>query len=172
MLTLTEAGNHPRFREAAKRFATYPTVNPIRYEQACWMRWLAFAAMGGGVMVDTDVFPSRFFRGFPHVESDVVVLNHGGVPCAVMATAKGAEEIVSRAISWGPRTSDTIRGKPHTSDMYMFQGENFPRQRFCLEVGDKEWESAPLIHFAAGACQKVGVPDKVQAVNRFLIHKR
>jgi hypothetical protein len=143
-------------------------VNPVRYEQACWLRWLAFAANGGGIMVDTDVFPSRHFKGFPHVEeAGVVVLNHAGVPCAVMATKEGADEIVERAFAWGPRTSATIRGKPHTSDMYMFQETGFLRYRFCLEVGDEGWDSATLIHFAAGACQKLGV-TKVDAVKKYL----
>lgn len=55
VLSADEARRHPRFAELHARFKTLPTgSNPEAYEMACFLRWLAVAAMGGGYMTDYD----------------------------------------------------------------------------------------------------------------------
>ena len=55
VLTERDAQKHPRYKEYRAHFRTLPTVNRRSYELACFLRWAAVAAAGGGYMSDYDV---------------------------------------------------------------------------------------------------------------------
>ena len=48
VLTSADAKRHPLYNELIGKFNAFPTVNPKQYEVACFVRWLAVAAVGGG----------------------------------------------------------------------------------------------------------------------------
>lgn len=146
VLTHLHAEAHPLFPEIDKLVRSFPTQNPKEYEVACWHRWLAFATVGGGLMTDYDVIARGFDPEFLVLPDNVTVLDRGGVPCAVHATAEGAQEIVS-AIARGPHPHN---GK-HYSDMYWFQWKNFPKAgHLTAPFGAADWKTAPAVHFSHG----------------------
>lgn len=51
---------HPRYREFKKKFFELPTEYGHNYEGACFMRWAAVSAAGGGMMTDYDVINYGF----------------------------------------------------------------------------------------------------------------
>eukprot|EP00545_Synedropsis_sp_CCMP1620_P002524 CAMPEP_0119004314 /NCGR_PEP_ID=MMETSP1176-20130426/1074_1 /TAXON_ID=265551 /ORGANISM="Synedropsis recta cf, Strain CCMP1620" /LENGTH=428 /DNA_ID=CAMNT_0006956005 /DNA_START=9 /DNA_END=1295 /DNA_ORIENTATION=+ len=65
VLTLQDAQRHPRFDEFYEKLQTVPLWGNRRqgvnreYNQWCYIRWLAMAAVGGGWMSDYDVLPIR-----------------------------------------------------------------------------------------------------------------
>ena len=55
ILSRQQAVSHPLYKKFRKKMRKLPTVNPKNYEMACYLRWLAFEQIGGGIMVDFDV---------------------------------------------------------------------------------------------------------------------
>src|SRR5574343_993366 len=81
ILTHLHADAHPQWAEVDELVRSFPTVNPVDYELACWHRWLALAQVGGGLMVDYDVIPRAVDADMLcSIPDDVAVLDAGGVP--------------------------------------------------------------------------------------------
>jgi hypothetical protein len=61
-LGLVQAAAHPRYESFVMKARTWPTINPLAYEEACWVRWLALdqwlqqTGEPGAVLSDYDVF--------------------------------------------------------------------------------------------------------------------
>lgn len=60
ILTEHDAKRHPKFDEWSKALLAKPTVNPAEFERASWIRHIAIAAVGGGLLLDYDCFPNGF----------------------------------------------------------------------------------------------------------------
>lgn len=152
------AKRHPMFGNFLTRIRTFPTVNDPRYEEACYIRWLAFEVMldicpdGRGTMSDYDVFNNGFDERHMGRE-DIVLHELTRVPCLVTANKAGARRIVEFIMS---REPDHSTG--HYSDMYAFKESDWPITGHCLEFGEKRgeipWRKAPTIHAASGAIQR------------------
>ena len=62
----TEVLNHsaveeyPGLADLERRFCLLPTVNPKAFEMACYLRWLALAMVGGGLLTDYDCLNMGF----------------------------------------------------------------------------------------------------------------
>jgi hypothetical protein len=170
-----DAKKHPRYAEFLARVRTYPTINPRGYEDACYLRWLAFAHVKGGLMVDYDVIcngamPGGMLR--PHNSSlkkanpDITFFDTTYVPCAVLATEKGANMLCAYLYGHLPHGT-------HCSDMHIFKAEATtgvlgPAGWQCLEYGVPGWDKSPVIHFASGKVQ--GFPSKAAAIQHALNH--
>lgn len=161
VLDRSHAQQHPRFKEFNELVSSFPSINPKQYEVACWLRWLAFAAAGGGMHSDYDVMNRSLTPDMAHklslhcppemsvmIEQPVVIHDLTKVPCLVQATDTGAAKIVD-AIMSGPHQHDGA----HYSDMYFFKASPWPhRAHSCLEYGYGEWATAPAVHFSHGSC--------------------
>lgn len=55
LLRQEDAAAHPMYDEFVSKVSLFPSVNPANYDLACYLRWLAFAKLGGGVMTDYDL---------------------------------------------------------------------------------------------------------------------
>lgn len=150
MLTHQHADAHPRAEEFLRVVSNFPSINPPGYDLSCWMRWLALAQVGGGLMTDYDVIARAFSPEFLALPNDVTVLDRGGVPCAVYATAEGAQEIVNGIIR-GPHKHD---GK-HYSDMLHFQARGYHKApTLTAPFGASDWQDAPAVHFSHSDCAR------------------
>lgn len=145
VLTRADANRHPLAEQFLKKAKTFPTRNPANYDLVCWLRWLAFAQAGGGLMTDTDCInrslrPEEIQPGAPKIEEMC------RVPCMVSADAAGAAQIVADIMSLV-----VPRGVTHYSDMTHFQASNYPHQASCRELGHPGWETAGAVHFSRHA---------------------
>jgi hypothetical protein len=150
------AKQHPLFGAFVKRTRTFPTVNDRQYEEACYVRWLAFAVMikitdGRALMSDYDVMNLNFHEdNLSHkIHDDVICHETTRVPCLIEATQHGANEIVNFILNREPGPDCG-----HYSDMYAFKESTWPISNFCLEHGDPRWQEALAVHVASGAVQR------------------
>jgi len=91
VLTSKDAKRHPLYNELIGKFNAFPTVNKKEYEVACFVRWLAVAAVGGGWMSDYDTFnvnlpPPPECNSLPY--DGKLTTHQGGVPALVSGTAE------------------------------------------------------------------------------------
>ena len=172
---MQHANRHPFGRLIQQKVRLFPTHNGHNYETGCWVRWAAAANVAKMinkpvVMADTDVINYALKpEALDGLQGDVHVLDRFGVPCLVYLTPAGAEWLTEQimAMSLPPDRS-------HYSDMLFFieelVGKKNPKVThgpwLCYAYGDTnfpDWEKAPTIHFAAGACRGQG-PKKLNTV--------
>jgi hypothetical protein len=152
VLTHLHAEAHPQWKEYDELVSSFPSVNPRAYELACWHRWLAFANVGGGLIVDYDVMANAFdTEQLMQAVEDINVLDAGGVPCAVYSVGDGPQKIVE-AVLGRKHAFGEVNGHPHYSDMYFFQMMGYPKLPLVAPFGAPGWRNAPLIHFSHGDC--------------------
>jgi hypothetical protein len=146
-----------------KRVKRFPTVNPIKYEVACWMRWAA--APTGYLLTDFDVLNRSFtpedFRVLKLRNSkNTFILHPGRVPCA----AVGGRGLVETMLAHEPEIAYVL-GRAHYSDMVFFQHQFHAVEPMVSEVGSVGWELAPLVHFSTSSMTALGVrKDKLRSL--------
>lgn len=118
VLNRTHATTHARYEDWSRRLAQLPTVNDPLYEISCYLRHLAMAAVGGGLMVDFDVINLNF-KPDDMVKFDVFTTFEGSVPSMVYASTSEYERVVEYMASYQLTDRDQARGKPHVSDMHI-----------------------------------------------------
>lgn len=90
------------------------------------MRWFALRTVGGGLMTDYDVVnvglrPARMREAV--AGRDCVCFCPCWVPAAVHATLAGCQRMIDILLAHKMTARDSYAGKPHTSDMFIFQQE-------------------------------------------------
>jgi hypothetical protein len=179
VLSAYHAQPAPDYEKYFQRVNTLPTVNVRHYETACWLRWLALAAVvpAGGFMVDWDVFPRPGLFRPEHVPctDGLHLLDSEYIPCAVWMTADGFQRSYG---TWVHRpemivsATSLIQSKPHVSDMSLIQYVvphvyRWPRGKFCRRFHLADAGDFPLWHFASESVYAMGWPsDKVAAAKR------
>lgn len=156
VLGIEDARKHPMFSEFEERVLQLPTVNTVQYETACYFRWLAVAAAGGGFMSDYDVVNYGFIPRSP--ASDLVIYeatyNTDYVtPSVVGGSAYG---FLSACMAFClPRPEEITsehNGRPHASDMHIMQ-TMFKRSLYVIapivrQYGHEGWDTADLVHYS------------------------
>jgi hypothetical protein len=158
------AKKHPRYREFKQSYWNLPTEYGHDYEGACFMRYVAVAAMGGGMLVDYDVInysfkpvqpdPKKFYclddRMNPKAMSTGACIGpaslYEGI-CQIFHTWKVSE------LDWNPAAKPP---QYHVSDLtcmnQMFDGRKEKPAWLELRPGvgifpDPTWKTAPLAHY-------------------------
>jgi hypothetical protein len=147
------ARKHELFEFLDKKVRQLPTINLFAYEYACWMRWLAMATIGGGIMTDADVMIYGDVDEFTRAGQKTTLTSlQGHVPCCVFGSKAAYESVVKQMIEYTVTEKDIEEGQqvPHVSDMYMFYrgGIKFTSRDIVKNHGDEGWEQAPLVHYA------------------------
>lgn len=174
MLTEIEARRHPGFQYFNDRVSKFPSVNPHGYDRACFLRHLAMAEIGGGLIVDYDVIPRR--EETPKIEEPwppvPVILEPTRVPCAVMGNSDAFEQLCDTLC-------EHVVTEPHVSDMTIIRKTRLMALPTCVEhlcsgrpvdndPGDG-WKTAPMIHFSNYSFKKLGwTGDKADLIQRAL----
>lgn len=146
----TDAAKHPLFTEAQAKWRSFPCQNPRGYEMACFNRWLAMSAVGGGWMADYDLFPLNpdwkqtdrltFFSG-----NDTDPL----IPCLVYAPKDDYDDVIREFMAAQP-TGD------HFSDMFALRklkSGKYGSRNTVKEYGEAGWEQAKAVHFSHSRMQ-------------------
>lgn len=146
ILGRADAEIHPLYESFLSHCQSLPTVNSQEYEMACYLRWLAFSVVGGGLMVDSDVINHGYSPARMRSNNSVLILDAGRVPCAVSALE--TKLIVDEIFSADPSLAGLEYGKPHMSDMTIMMASHFPNSCDCVCFGSPGWQEADLVHYS------------------------
>jgi len=166
----SHARRHPRFKEFKQKFWELPTEYGHDYEGACLMRYVAVAAMGGGMLTDYDVMnysvtPERVEKLQAIYDSPQFFLFCNRPPRDVFAGAFfGCPELyegVSQIFySWEIDKRDFVQSSTYTgyhcSDLSMLM-QIFDGRRTrpdwlqlapgCVLYPEEGWQTAPMVHY-------------------------
>jgi hypothetical protein len=157
---------HPDYEVFLEAINTFPTTNDRRYENACYIRWLAMALLEDSLAVMSDY--DCFNRSFSPDAADAIISNRNlllleptRVPCAVLGSPIGFE-MFAREI-----TNCRANGQAHVSDMTIARKSRVPTAKICVEWGcsgtdipndlGEGWRNAPLVHFATESFNRRGI---------------
>lgn len=176
-----QARKHPYFEEFDAAVSKLPTTNPKTYELACYHRHLALAQVGGGWMLDHDVFPraskEEIEEIFKCLESPfkIQILQTPCCPAVLHASAEMALFACKfMAEVGGEIGQDTNNPRPHVSDQYVFESLHMKGHKW-IEIhdivklwSDKGWEKAPMLHFANCIMSGKGMTPRYQHIPNLL----
>lgn len=161
VLTRDDARKHPRYDALVGAVNALPTVNPRLYEEACFLRWAALSAVGGGLQVDYDVFdlcwePDDYGWGFG------MSFDPGLTPCAIAGPPGFFDHVIEGFINYTPPP-----GADHVSDQTVFwEKDGFGVAR----VGGLVYppDDGPLVHIPAALMRGQPFEHKVDLVRHIL----
>eukprot|EP00898_Chlorokybus_atmophyticus_P006941 jgi/Chlat1/7248/Chrsp58S00540 len=119
ILTHADAAKHPKYAEWRKALSQLPTVNNKQYELACFMRWIAMASIGGGLMADFDVLNVGLkpMPGCQLPNNGNLTTHQNKVPCLVSGSASEYERMVASFaginLEQEPAKTSFIRTRKH-----------------------------------------------------------
>jgi hypothetical protein len=139
--------------ELVRRFKKLPSINRYNLDYWCYLRWVAVAQQGGGVMSDYDVIN----YSFQPREVGPLTTYDRYVPCLV----SGSREEFMRAVGWFANQKMGLLSRflahAHTSDMLILKNHQseFTQLAECIEYGVPGWDTAPTVHY----CNRVMKPS-------------
>lgn len=170
------ARTHPRFDSYSAVMRKKPLMNSAQYELACFYRWMATAAAGGGVQCDYDCINNGLTpEDIAPLLADgkMTIYEPAHVPSLVSGSAAEFERMCDlfagfEVSQYKPHMIAESQGGTKVSDMFILA--NFPEQfrpnkivwEFHREPG---WQTAKAIHFSNWACEGIG---KENAIPRWL----
>eukprot|EP00549_Striatella_unipunctata_P001312 CAMPEP_0118686640 /NCGR_PEP_ID=MMETSP0800-20121206/7928_1 /TAXON_ID=210618 ORGANISM="Striatella unipunctata, Strain CCMP2910" /NCGR_SAMPLE_ID=MMETSP0800 /ASSEMBLY_ACC=CAM_ASM_000638 /LENGTH=547 /DNA_ID=CAMNT_0006583713 /DNA_START=54 /DNA_END=1698 /DNA_ORIENTATION=+ len=202
VLTLQDAERHPRYEEFMEIMSGITLIGDGtpegRYNELCFLRWLAMASVGGGMMSDYDVFPvkdainirSILGDGSSFITLDLVP-GYGGMPCLMFGSQDEWLRMSFAILNYAANNKVT---NPHGgwSDMYSLLEleKNIPTSYNMQDFVDEASKilNAPLtgescelaspfvaLHFSHSSLAKTGhhIEDRPQLahqITRFLLH--
>lgn len=172
------AQQHPYFEEYNAIVSQFPTVNPVAYERACFLRHLAMAQAGGGFLCDYDVMCRQPIE-FVHEDIDRLNIYQKGangtmVPCLVSGCESSYVKLCRYFASHIFTPEDNEAGKPHISDQNALQKiiATHPEDFNCLNevvgYGEPGWEKAAFVHFSNGNTGPAGKTPRYKHVTELM----
>ena len=172
VLRAWDAQKHPRYATFREAVGKLPTVNQGGYELCCYLRWLALAAMGGGLMTDYDVLPGKFTPAELSKADEFTILAGGPdtqVPAVVYARGDQLQEWLDALEHYVPTAQDKERSQPHVSDQSIVRKMGFAHKRLCIEYGEQidglDTKTAPMVHFSHAATEGL---NRVRLMREYL----
>ncbi len=175
ILSLNDAKKHPRFKEFEKKLKVVPfRGRNVVYNQLCFYRWLAMAAVGGGWMSDMDVLPLNVYLppdeylddGKFAIYSSAYV---GGIPCLMSGSQDAWERLAFAILENGVEHKDEQFWSDMFAsiDLYEQDPESYKLLDLMGEVTNVEWNDISCndyseklaVHFSHSALHKLDLHD-------------
>lgn len=174
VLTEFHARKHPYFQVFNEAVFKLPTVNPALYEAACYHRWLSMAQIGGGILMDYDVFPidvTKIHNSLQKYRDEplTVFQNRNCCPSMVNGTAEAYLDQCHRFANYKLTGKELEQGRPHTSDMLILEQralnepDSFALTNLVRCWGEQDNETG-AIHFNNGSMTPKGLTPRWQCI--------
>lgn len=130
-----------------------PSINPISYDRACYLRWLAMVEVNGGLMADYDVMPYADWTPKNKTDPTPLVGYQKHVPSLVHGSRKAYLNIVNAFLNYQLQPDDLEQGKPHISDMLILHKSHMPMRQLhhVKNYGEDGWDDSPLVHWSTSS---------------------
>lgn len=163
-----DAMKHPQYQKLLDVFESFPSINPKGYDLACWLRWLAVSAAGGGIMADYDCFPLSC--KFVNATNGGALFYSGNerdshIPCIVTGTMQDFENVINVL------ASHKHDGK-HTSDMFALRDSLFENAGTVKEYAEPGWMAGPAVHFSNHSMSPHGFSPRWKYIPQLLEESR
>lgn len=174
ILSTKDALVHPEFAYYDAKFAALPTINTQWYERACYRRWLAFSAKGGGTMMDFDVlamtnnpFPHPQSKGpsplnFCQIEREKSVGYWLMMPVIFHGGKERINHFINELAEYQPQPDDLYNSSPHVSDMTIALRRN--KTIIDIKLGR---ENANVIHFSHDFAKSIAIKFPQISLEKF-----
>jgi hypothetical protein len=163
------AQQHPFYREYSETISKFPSINPPTYSYHCFLRWLALAQVGGGLMSDLDLVPQCDGKDFLAycdlrvAEHDTeVVCFQGHVPSLMLVPGPVRLKLCHAFMKPHVVTIDRKPGLPHAEDQFTLQRlidekvDWIETAELVKNFGDDGWREARFVHFNTDSCHGLG----------------
>lgn len=160
-----DARQHPLYNAVTEHVTPLPRLgNPIKYELACYHRWLALDLAGGGYTSDYDVL-NYSLAPLPPRELDFEVFANGhGCPCFVYASKKGLAWFIQATL--GYKSGQSVSGTYQDQDLVCFLKDQKKHDMgstvLCYQNNDHKYDS-PVVHFSHASCRG----DRLKAIAEY-----
>lgn len=154
----------PMYHQFSQAVAKLPSINPVGYDYACFIRWLAVAQAGTEmalkicIMADHDTFGYRGMEAM-EIRSDKLTCWQGTCPSFVTGRPQHFLEMATRFANYQPTDKDQYDGRSHVSDMYCLERIALAEpsilrscKRHVKDFGEEGWQEAPIVHYANRCC--------------------
>lgn len=170
VLSEENATSHSFYSQYSEIVQKIPSINPKSYDYHCYMRWLAMANIGGGLMIDYDVMnrgitPELFENTFTNLDQLTIFQDH--IPSVVYGTSIGYHSMCEQfcQIYLSNKCIESINNKLHTSDMIMIRCAKNSLHIKCLSYVKYYPANSGLIHCAQFLSKKLEVDKKTMMQN-------
>lgn len=153
VLNQSTAEKNSFFLEYSEIIEKLPTVNPPRYEYSCFMRWLAMAEIGGGLMIDYDVM-NLGAKILEDPKNNKITVYQDHVPCVVYGTDEQYLNLCHKFCELKEECLSEHDNRPHISDMIMLSSKkiDFNKLHTVVDYPNK----GLLVHCSQAHCHKNG----------------
>lgn len=161
------ARKHPDYEQFCERIVHLPSINPGSYDRACYLRWMAMAVTGGGIMMDYDTF--IYDLAALKLKKGRATCYQGHVPSLFSAPAHRYQAMVKAILEYQVGDRDKQEnGKHHVSDMYLLLHKviEFEPLDVVKMYGEPGWETAPAVHFSTSSMQPSNKMPRFQWIPR------
>jgi len=186
VLTLADARRHPRYAALHSQFLRLPLGPSPDYDLACYLRYVAMAAIGGGWMCDWDVLPLHLTPiGLPHAGRFTLYDSaHGAIPSLMSGSAGEWERMATLLATTGVKgppkvalLSDMLALQEHQS-LSRARGRPGPFRAESLVLDGKHLLAQPAncsisrayfaVHFSHQSTETIGIDARAKVMNTTL----
>lgn len=175
ILSMRDASKHSRFKEITDRVKLLPRIGSESAAMNRFMRWVALARVGGGLMVDYDLIPASFTPNDIQDDNFAVFDQETGELCGLRLDREASIRWLDAIYFYDALPDDFVNEKPCVTDATVLKAsleqvgitkENVVN---ASQFGLGEWKNADVIHFSQSALnkQKAGQRKSV-AVDAYL----
>lgn len=174
VLSINEAKSHPRWEWYSNEINNKPMMNSTEYESACFHRWMAVAAIGGGIQSDYDCMNNGLRS--EHLTDEIkdgslTIYEPAHVPSLVSGSKEEFDRMCElfagfRVSDYKPEMMAESMNGTRVSDMFILANhtDRFKTKKIVWEFHrEPGWQSAKAIHFSNWSCDGIGKENAIPA---------
>jgi hypothetical protein len=163
VLSEKDCKESPYYEQYKKHVKNLPSINPIGYDEACWMRWLAASCQKDPIVLMSDYDVINYGWKYEPRLTDVSKVNlyYHNVPCLAAATPEVFGRMCDSILAAEATIDDQYQGRPNFEDQHwifreMRRGSKlFKTNLSILEYGSLGWQNSPLVHYCNNSMENL-----------------
>lgn len=168
VLSMRDAVKHGRYLEVSDRVERLPRVGPVAATMNRFMRWVALARVGGGLMVDYDLIPASFTPHDLPVGALALTSKETGKLCGLRLDRETAAKWLDAICAYDAQPGDVVGDKPCVTDATVLKAFEQTLRVVHIEAVADGSEDAAVIHFSGPVVEKHVGRRKSLAVEAYL----